>query len=591
MPEEKTLKIPFQITVKDFAKKMGLDVAEVLKKLMENGIMTHLNALIDYETAFIIAQEFGFQPELDQIQTSKEEIDFDKLKEILSLENQNEKDLSPRPPVITILGHVDHGKTTLLDTLKKTHIADKEAGGITQHISAYQVEKKGQLITFVDTPGHEAFKEMRKRGALIADIVILVVAADDGVKPQTKEVIDFVLENKIPIIVAINKIDKPEANVAKVKQELAEHQIFLEGYGGEIPFCEISAKNNLGLDNLLDNILLLAELKNFKVNNKRNALGIVLESQKDSRRGILTTVLIKTGTLKIGQDVLVGNISGKIKRIEDYAGKSISSAPPSSPVSISGLEHIPHSHDILQVLDKELAKKRNLINNLSPSSDNRVKLSSKSLIKNIDDFNKTKFFIILKADTQGTLEALEQIIQTIPSDEIKAEIISHSTGSISESDIKKAQIAGCAVYGFGVAIESGAKSLAKNLSIPIKSFKIIYELVEDIKIEMSKLLSPEINEVELGKLKVLAVFKIAKNSTIAGGKVISGKMVKGENIKIFKGKEEIGKGVLSQLQHNKDDVSEVKEGLECGITFEGKGKIEVGDYLICFKEEKTLRKI
>jgi translation initiation factor IF-2 len=343
------IKIPTQITVKDFSEKLQLNVSEILKKLMENGIMANINNLIDYETAFIVAEELGFEIEPEELTTTNDLLTFQKLQDILKLENEDKEKLEKRPPVVTILGHVDHGKTTLLDTLRKTRVTEGEFGGITQHTSAYQVKKNGELITFIDTPGHEAFHGMRERGASLADIAILVVAADDGVKPQTKEVIEFLLKNKIPTLVAINKIDKPEANVNKVKQELAEHNLLLEGYGGEVPFNEISAKQDIGLDDLLKNVLFLAEYYDFRANLNRDALGIILESNKEANKGSLATTLIKTGTLKIGQMVIIGDDISKIKRMEDFTGKSIKEASPSTPVTIVGLSATPQSNDLIQV--------------------------------------------------------------------------------------------------------------------------------------------------------------------------------------------------------------------------------------------------
>lgn len=589
---EKTIQIPAQITVKDLADKMELPLADLLKKLMENGIMSSMNEMLDFETAYLISEELGFKVELDKKTSSEESISFDDLREILNIEKENAKDLSPRPPVVTILGHVDHGKTTLLDTLKKTHIAEKEAGGITQHISAYQVEKDGKMITFVDTPGHEAFQSMRQRGAMIADIVILVVAADDGVKPQTKEVIDFINKNRIPTIVAINKIDKPEANVNKVKQNLAENNILLEGYGGDVPFNEISAKSNIGLEELLSSILKMADEKKYVADESRDALGVVLEAHKDTQKGSVATVLIKTGTLKIGQNIMTGDAHGKARRIEDYAGKSIQSASPSMPVSIVGLNKAPQSHSILQIMDESSAKKRKMISNInSPGATTAQPLSSKQLISTIDEKLKTHFYIILKADVQGTLEALKQIIDGISTEEVVIEIVESGVGTISESEVKKAQSGDCIIYGFNVKTDPSAGSLAKNIKVDIRSFNIIYELIEDLKKEVSKLLKPDIEKKELGKLKILAIFKTGKNSCIAGGKVSSGKMIKGEKIEIERNGEIIDQGKLVQLQQSKEDVAEVKESLECGITYEGKENIEVGDILICFKEEEREREI
>ncbi len=591
MPK-KTIKIPTQITVKELAEKMEIPVTDLLKKMMENGIITNMNEVVDYETAYLISEELGFEVMLDETTASREAMDFEKLSEIIQIEKENKEQLQPRPPVVTILGHVDHGKTTLLDTLKKTRIAEKEAGGITQHISAYQAEKNNQLITFIDTPGHEAFQSMRQRGATIADIVILVVAADDGVKPQTQEVIDFINKNKIPVIVAINKIDKPEANVNKTKQELAEKGILLESYGGNIPFNEISAKKNQGLDGLLDSILQMTEKNKYAANKNRSALGIVLEAHKDTRKGPIATALIKTGTLKIGDNILAGRAYGKVRRIEDYSGKPISLAEPSTPVNIVGLNSAPESQDILQVVEKNKdIKKRNLLSRAADAESSVHPLSSKQLINTIDEKNKRHFYILLKADVQGTLEALRQIIDSISTEEVVPEVFEQSVGAISESDVKKSQSGHCVIYGFNVPVEPRAEALAKNMGVEIKTFKVIYELIKDLKKQLSKLLEPEVEKQELGKLKILAIFKTGKNSCIAGGKVTSGKMIKGEKIEIIRQNKTIEQGRLAQLQHNKEDVEEVKEGLECGLTYEGKENIEMGDILVCYKEEEKRREI
>jgi translation initiation factor IF-2 len=592
--ESKNIKIPLQITVKDLSTKLDLGVPEVIKKLMDNGIAANINESIDYETAFIIAEEFDFKAQLDESVSNQKIITFEKLQEIIKLEQEKEENLSSRPPVVTILGHVDHGKTTLLDTLRKTHIVDKEAGGITQHINAYQIKKKGQFITFVDTPGHEAFQSMRQRGAMIADIAILVIAADDGVKPQTKEVIDFLLKNKISTIVAINKVDKPEANINKIKQELAEANLLLEGYGGKVPFNEISAKNNTGLDELLDTILLISEVGEFKADNERDALGIVLEAHKDPEKGPLATILVKTGTLKIGQNVIVGNISGKIRKIEDCVGKSINTAPPSSPVTIIGLSDIPKSNNILHV-EKDYKKMKKHMKSISDGSNLSTlgsgDMSSKQLIKTIDSAKKNKLPIVLKVDVNGTLEAITQIFDAIKSDEVSVDVIKQMTGPITESDIKEAHSAGAIIYGFGVNPTAVANRIAKELGVEIKTFSIIYELIEDVKNEMSNFLEPEIKRTNLGKLKVLAIFKTTKKQMIVGGKVSSGKLIKGQNLEITRKGKIIGLGKLVQLQQNKNDVDEVKEGFECGVTFEGKEKIEVGDAVNCFQEEEIKRKI
>jgi translation initiation factor IF-2 len=593
MEHKKTVKIPFQLTIKELSERLNLSVSDVIKTLMKNGILATINETIDFETAVIISEELGFEAEPDQEIGSDEIITTEKLTEILRIENENKERLPERSPVVTILGHVDHGKTTLLDTLRKTHVAEKESGGITQHIRAYQVRKKGKHLTFIDTPGHEAFQSMRERGAGIADIAILVVAADDGVKPQTKEVIDFLLTNKVPMVVAINKIDKPEANINKVKQELAEHGILLEGYGGDIPFNLISAKNNLGLDELLDTLLLVSEIQDFRADEKRTALGVVLEAHKDPQKGPLATILIKTGTLKIGQDVLVGNIAGRIRKIEDYAGRSVQAALPSMPVTIIGLTDVPQSNDVLQVVENRFSarQKAKTLTSLSGKTGSLGQFSSKQLIKTIDDTKIKRFSIVLKADVQGTLEALQQIINTIGNEEVHADIIREGVGSITESDVKVAQSSNATIYGFNVNATSVANRMAQAAQINIKTYRVIYELVGDIKNEMSELLEPEIIRTDLGKLKILAVFKSTKGDMIVGGRIMSGKLVKGEKIELIRDKQSIDNGELIQLQHNKQDVSECKEGLECGLAYRGKEKIQAGDILLCYKEEKVKRKL
>lgn len=590
--EKKVIKVPFRVTVGDLAKRLEVSVAEVIKQLMADGIMAGINEVIDFETATIIANEMGFETELDQSAT-QEVLTLEKLDEILKLEKENQRGLESRPPVVTILGHVDHGKTTLLDALKKTHVAEKEAGGITQHINAYQIKYKNRLATFIDTPGHEAFQAMRERGASLADIAILVVAADDGVKPQTAEVIKFILEKKIPTVVAINKIDKPAANVNKVKQELAENGLLVEGYGGQVPVNEISAKQKIGLEGLLETILLMADVEDFKADPYRAALGVVLEAHKDPRKGPVATVLIKTGTLFKGQDVLVGDIFGRVRNLEDYTGRSVNEASSSSPVTIVGLSTVPQTNDVLQVQPENCdKKKRKLISKLKAHDSFKVgAISSKQMIANINEALSNKLSIILKTDVQGSLEAIQQILDTINSEEIKLDIFSVGIGDVTERDIQTAQTGKAIIYGFNVLPTSVASRMATETKVPIKTFSVIYELVESVKNDMSALLPPEIKRTDLGRLKVLAIFKNMKKGMVVGGKVMNGKIVKGENLEILRDKEIVGKGKLTQLQHNKEETAEVKEGLECGISFEGKDKIAVGDTLICYKEEALKRKI
>ena len=588
MPEEtkKKIKIPQLITVKNFSEILNLPTSQVITELMKNGILANINERIDFETASIIAEDLGFETEEEKIEIDEREMTIENLIEICKKEKESGESLSSRPPVVTILGHVDHGKTTLLDTIRETSVASRESGGITQHISAYQVKKRGQLITFVDTPGHEAFATMRERGVSLADIAILVVAADDGVRPQTKEVIDYLLERKIPTIVAINKIDKPEANVQKVKQELSDNGVQIEEWGGEILSSEISAKQKIGIDNLLDNILLVNEVEDFKANFKRNALGIVLESHLDSQRGPIATILIKTGTLREGQDVKVGKVKGRVRKIEDFRGQKIEKATPSTPINLIGLEEVVNSHDILSVYQKKAGigtkseEKQSAAQSILDS-----KLDAQKMYKSIEDTKVKKLNIILKADVQGSLEAIEQILGEIKSKEVAVDYISVGVGNITESDIRLAHDSQAVIYGFNVEATPVAKRMAESNAVETENYKVIYELVDSIKARLSDMLDSETKRTDFGKMKVLAIFKTEKTEMIVGGKVTKGKLINESLIEVERENKIIGSGELANLQQNKVDTDEVKEGNECGITFKGEAKIKEGDTLICYKEE------
>lgn len=577
--ETQKVKLPEILTVKRFAEILHLPVSVVITELMKNKIMASINDEIDYETASIIAQDLGFETEKDLAVAQGETLTLEKLIDICAEEKTSGKNLQSRPPVVTILGHVDHGKTTLLDTIRKTSVASGEVGGITQHISAYQVKKRGQLITFIDTPGHEAFSAMRERGVTLADIAILVVSADDGVRPQTEEVITYLKEKKLPVIVAITKIDKPEINVPRVKQELAERDILIEEWGGKFLCVEVSAKTGKGMDDLLENILLITEVEEFKADAKRDGLGIVLESHLDPKRGPIATVLVKTGTFKVGQDILAGNVSGRIRRIEDWMGRMISQGSPSTPIILSGLETPPGANDVVQVMDAETRARLAL-----SGGDRTIKTLSAE-----DD--RKKLNIILKADTQGSLEAVEQILNTYYSDEVAISFVGTGVGNITESDIKRAETAETIIYGFTVEATSVAKRMAEERGVTIKTFKIIYELVEDVKKKMESMLSPETIREDLGALEVLAIFKTGKTDMIVGGRVTKGHIGNKTLLEVSRGENIVGRGALSNLQQNKVNVNEVKKGEECGITFEGETKIKVGDTLLCFTEELKQKSI
>ena len=579
----KKISLPQSITVKKFSEVLGTPLNLVITELMKNGILATINEKIDFETASIIASDLGFEVSEELIETG-EGMTIEKLNEEMKKEKESEENLKGRPPIVTILGHVDHGKTTLLDTIRKANVAAKESGGITQHISAYQVKKKGQLITFIDTPGHEAFSAMRERGVSIADIAVLVVAADDGVRPQTKEVIEYLLAKKIPTVVAINKIDKPEINIQRVKQELADAGIVLEEWGGQVLSSKISAKQNIGIDDLLENILLIAEVEDFKANFKRDPLGIILESHLDPQKGPIATVLVKTGTLKEGQDVVAGKSSGRIKRIEDFKGLRISEALPGTPVSIIGLHSSPNSNDILQIAPEKFQSKSKSCGGLLENSSEEA-FSAGKMMRVIASEKIKRLNVILKSDVQGSLEALAQILGEIKSEEVAIDYIETGVGNITESDVRLAGTSGAIIYGFSVETTPVAKRMAETARVEIKNYKIIYELVEDIKGKLVAMLPPIIERVDFGKMKVLALFKTGKGDMIIGGKITNGKMVNSSLIEVMRGEEIIGQGKLNNLQENKVNVDECVSGKECGITFLGNTKIKEGDVLLSYKEE------
>ena len=591
MTEEakKIVKVPTSITVKKFSELLALPVSQVITELLKNNILATINEEIDFDTATIIAQDLGFETEADLVVLDSETITVEKLIEICKKEKESGKNLRSRPPVVTILGHVDHGKTTLLDTIRKASVAAKEAGGITQHISAYQVKKKGQLITFIDTPGHEAFSGMRERGVSIADIAVLVVAADDGVRPQTKEVIEYLKEKKIPTVVAINKIDKPDANPMRVKQELADNGIIIEQWGGNVMCAEISAKQNIGIEDLLENILLAAEIEDFKADDKRDGFAIVLESNLDPQKGPVATILIKTGTLKVGQDVTAGTAYGRIRKIEDFTGRSLTSAGPSTPVTLMGLNSTPNTNDVLQVVSgKSIArlKSKEFSGGLI---ERKEKVTSQKLMRIMEEDKIQKLNLVLKADVQGSLEAIEQIISTIKTEEVIINIVESEVGNITESDVKVSAPSQAMILGFNVETTPVAKRLAEGSEVKIKTFKIIYELVEEVKKMVIDMLPPEIVRTDHGMVNVLAIFKTGKHDMIVGGRVTDGKIIKGAQIEIRRDGEIVGKGKLEQLQQDKKVTPEVGKGNECGIVFEGSTRIKEGDTLIAFTEEEKKR--
>jgi translation initiation factor IF-2 len=583
---ERVLNIPDKITVKQFADKLGKRVVDVIAVLMRNGFMATINETLDYETAAIIAEDMGYKPmlslegsEVDHADTRSEEIS-----KIVGLEEKG--DLVARAPVVVIMGHVDHGKTTLLDTIRKANVVAKESGGITQHIGAYQVEKKGKAITFIDTPGHEAFTTMRSRGARVADVAILVVAADDSIKPQTLEAIQIMQEAELPFIVAINKIDKPEADIEKVKRELSELNLVPEDWGGKTICVPISAKANKNIDDLLETLLLVADLDHEKIVANPNAIaaGSIIESHVDKHAGPVATVLVQNGTLHIGDIVLIGNIPGRVRSMKNWNGETVKVATPSMPVQVLGLKKAPIVGDILKVVtDKKVLKQH------VKSFDTFSFLQKTKQKQQDEEGGKKKLALILRADKLGSLEAIIQSLQAIKHDEVAIDVIKKGLGSITESDVQVAKSAGAQILGFHVTPTSGAEKYARDEGAHVQLFEIIYQLIDYTKTELEKLLTAELTYNKVGTLKVLAIFKSGTHSTILGGRVEDGVFRTQAPVKIIRNGKMAGEGVIAQLQKNKKNTSEVTSGTECGLRVEGDTAVIDGDTLECYEAEEKQR--
>jgi translation initiation factor IF-2 len=588
IPKEKlSLKVPSLITVRDFAQLAQIPVNRVLAELMKNGVFTSINEKIDFDTASIIGEDLNIEvlpsDETDEINSKNED---KKLEDILDQENAS--DLMIRPPVIVVMGHVDHGKTKLLDTIRLSKVAEGEAGGITQHIGAYQIEKNQKTITFIDTPGHEAFTAMRSRGAKVADIAILVVAADDGVKPQTIEAFKIIEKAKIPFIVAINKIDKPEADVNKTKQELSSQlNITPEDWGGKIICVPISAKENQGIEEVLDMVLLVAEAdsKEMKANPNTSAAGTIIESNIDKGAGPVATILVQNGTLRLGDKLSFNHIFyGKVKALKNYRGENISEAKPSDPAKILGLKTSPKVGDILVVGEGKKLKKRKTKNHESS-------LGMASSNQEESDESASKLNIIIKSDFLGSAEAIEESLMKINTEKVKAKIISKGLGNITEGDIKRAEGANAKILGFNVNMSPTIENLAREKNIDVKTFSIIYDLIEYVKENMQVLIKPDITRISIAKLKVLAIFRTDDKFQILGAKVVSGNAKSNEKVLVLRNNQIILEGKIENLQSGKQDVNDVEEGKECGLKFIGKPLVEEGDELEIYKEEESFEKL
>jgi translation initiation factor IF-2 len=583
---KKEIKIPAFITVRDLSAVSGIPVSKVLTELIKNNVFVSLNEKIDFETAAIIGADLGLEVKLEEKKDEQEEDKKIQLKEIMDQEKT--EDLISRPPIIVVMGHVDHGKTKLLDAIRSTNVMGGEAGGITQHIGAYQIKRNEKFITFIDTPGHEAFTAMRSRGAKVADIAILVIAADDGVKPQTVEAYNIIKAAQIPFIVAINKIDKPEANVEKVKQELSNQLGLLpEDWGGKVVCALISAKEGKGIEELLDIVLLSSEVEsgNMKANPNALATGTVVESRVDKGEGPVATILIQNGTLHVGDELVYNNqFYGKARALKNFKGESIQEAGPSMPVKIIGLKVSPAVGDILQVGKGERTKIKKAKNN-SSSGDNQKPTG----LEKEDDVKKIN--VIIKSDFLGSAEAIAESLEKINTEEIKIDIIHRGLGNITEGDVSRAESTGAQIIGFNIKLPPYAEELARTKNIKVKIYNIIYNLINDLKKEMEEVLGEETQVVELGKLKVLAIFRTENKSQIVGGKIMEGEVEAKSLIRVRRAEQLIAQGKLARLQAGKQDVKKAVLGEECGILYEGQPIIKVGDTLEFYKEIKVRRKL
>ncbi len=587
----KKIEIPAAIGVRDLAQRMGISPIDAIKKLMVNGVMASINQTIDFDTAAIVAAEFGFDAVPEQLESEeKKEVGEVPLwrQKIL---NEKDSDLVARPPVVTILGHVDHGKTSLLDAIRQTNVAAGEAGGITQHIGAYQVEREGRLITFLDTPGHAAFTAMRARGAQGADIVVLVVAADDGVMPQTREAIAHAKAARVPIIVALNKIDKPNANPDRVKNQLAELELVPDDWGGSTIVVPVSAKQKVGIDDLLASILLVADSSDIRANPQGKVIGTVIEAELDKAKGVVATLLVQNGTLKNGNVVVAGTSQGRLKAMFDYRGKPVQKAGPSMPVSVLGLGDVPSAGDIFEVVENErtareiVLKRQEAIKNQAAAA----KMSLEDLFARFKAGEVKELRLILKADVQGSLEPIVKEINELgkTSTEIAIKILYAETGNIGENDVMLAAASKAILIGFNVQAEVAARRLAEAEGVSIRLYDIIYRLTEDIEKALKGMLQPEFIEKHVGKAHVLAVFPISKVGKVAGCRVVEGELRRNSKVRLLRGGDIVFEGEVASLKHEKEDVREVRNGLECGVGLKNFHDILVGDILECYVLEKN----
>ncbi len=573
------------IQIKELSELIGVQAIEITKILFKEGILKTINDSIDYDTAGFIAAGLGIELELKLDKTAE-----DVLSEGFNEEAEDEAKLLKRPPIVTVMGHVDHGKTSLLDRIRNANVTAGEAGGITQHIGAYTVSINGEQITFLDTPGHAAFTAMRARGAQLTDIAVIVVAADDGIMPQTIEAINHAKASGVTIIIAANKIDKPTADLDKVKKGLADQEILVEEWGGDVALVPVSAKTGLGIDSLLETIILSAEMKELKANPDRMARGIIVEAKLDKGKGPVATVLVQSGTLKVGDYLVAGTITGKVRAMIDDKGRNVKTAGPSIPVSVLGLEAVPNAGDSIFAVEE--AKLSTLVASERRNKEREdmiresQKVSLDDLFSKVSSGDLKNLNLIVKADVQGSVEAVKQSLLELSNEEVKVNVIHAAVGAISETDVSLADSSNSIIIGFNVRPDSKAKALAEQSKIDVKLYRVIYEAIEDIKKALKGMLKPKYNEVYLGKAEVRETFKITNVGMVAGCYVVEGKILRSGKLRIYRNDIMICEGNVMQLKRFKDDVKEVQQGYECGMSIENFNDIKVGDFIECYTVEE-----
>jgi translation initiation factor IF-2 len=593
----KVIELPEAMTVRDLARALRVNPIDIIKELMANGIVVNINQTIDYETAEIVASELGFEtrpiqpdePEVDEEAAGTAETLWQRL-----IESESPEDLEPRPPVVTVLGHVDHGKTTLLDAIRNTNVVGGEYGGITQHTGAYQVEHDGRRITFLDTPGHEAFTAMRARGAQVTDLAVLVVAADDGVMPQTREAIDHARAANVPILVALNKMDRTAAQPERVKQQLADLDLTVDEWGGDVVLVPVSALRNQGIDELLESILLVTEVSaDLRANPDRSAVGTVIEGELDKQRGPTATLLVQGGTLRVGDALVTGTISGRVRAMQDHRGEPVAEALPAMPVEVMGLSDVPKAGDIFRVVESEREARA-----LAEEEAERQRMAEVRPVgprtMSLDDFfshfqtgQAMELNLILKADVQGSLEPIVNSLERLGDEDQTVNILHQGIGGISESDIMLASASQAIIIGFHVDVDEAARRVAGQEGVSIRLYNIIYKLIEDVDKALKGMLEPVYEQVVIGHAEVRAVFHIRRRGNIAGCYMTDGEVTRNSWVRVFREDEELFDGQLDSLKRFQEDVTEVRAGFECGIGIAGFDAFQEGDTLEFYREERV----